>query len=168
MEMPNQPTPEQQAFTALLNAYKAERHYLAVEANTDEEADASVARLCSIEDIIWAMPAPDLMAVLAKFEIANEDTELPSPAATASIRADLRRLSGAKVSPVFQADLWLHEWETKGGAYLVRDGQALICGDPANPRHLSLTRRLEAANGAEAVKAMVRQCCKGLVEEVGA
>lgn len=168
METTNQPTPQQQAFAALLKAYKDERHYLAVEADTEKDTDASVARLCDIEEIIWATPAPDLFAVLTKFEIANDDTDLPPAAATASILADLRRLSGVSVSPIFQPDLWLHEWETKGGAYLVRNGEALICGDPTNERHRSLTRRMEAANGAAAVKAMVRQCCKGLEAEAEA
>ncbi len=168
METRNQPTPEQQAFAALVEAYKAERHFMAVEADTDNETDASVARLCNIEEIIWSTPAPDLFAVLTKFEIANENTDLPPTAATASILADLRRLSGVSVSPIFQPDLWLHEWETKGGAYLVRNGEALICGDPTNERHRSLTRRMEAANGAAAVKAMVRQCCKGLEAEAEA
>ena len=82
--------------------------------------------------------------------------------------ADLRRLSGETVSPIFQPDLWLVEWENHGGSYLVRNGEALICGDPTKPRHRSLTRAMEAANGAEAVKAMVRQCCKGMTEEAEA
>ncbi|MFD1767980.1 hypothetical protein ACFSAG_14125 [Sphingorhabdus buctiana] len=168
METTNQPTPEQQAFAALLEAYKAERHHLMVEADTEEAGDASVQRLSRIEAEMWKTAAPDLMAVLVKFEIANDDTELPPPEATASILADLRRLSGATVSPIFQPDLWLHEWETQGGSYLVRDGEALVCGDPTNSRHRSLTRRMEAANGGAAVKAMVRQCCKGLEAEVEA
>lgn len=168
MQSTTEPTAAQQAFEKLLDAYKAQKHHLIVEAQAEDEVDAATETLCQIERKIWQTPAPDLRAVLVKFEIANEDTEMPPPDATASIMADLRRLSGENVSPIFQPDLWLVEWESHGGSYLVRNGEALICGDPTKPRHRSLTRAMEAANGAEAVKAMVRQCCKGMTEEAEA
>lgn len=168
MQSTTEPTAAQQAFEKLLDAYKAQKHHLIVEAQTEDEVDAATETLCQIERKIWETPAPDLRAVLVKFEIANEDTEMPPPDATASIMADLRRLSGENVSPIFQPDLWLVEWESHGGSYLVRNGEALICGDPTKPRHRSLSRAMEAANGAEAVKAMVRQCCKGMTEEAEA
>lgn len=168
MQSTTEPTAAQQAFEKLLDAYKAQKHHLIVEAQTEDEVDAATETLCQIERRIWETPAPDLRAVLVKFEIANEDTEMPPPDATASILADLRRLSGEAVSPIFQPDLWLVEWENHGGSYLVRNGEALICGDPTKLRHRSLTRAMEAANGAEAVKAMVRQCCKGMTEEAEA
>lgn len=168
MQSTTEPTAAQQAFEKLLDAYKAQKHHLIVEAQTEDEVDAATETLCQIERKIWQTPAPDLRAVLVKFEIANEDTEMPPPDATASILADLRRLSGQTVSPIFQPDLWLVEWESHGGSYLVRNGEALICGDPTKPRHRSLARAMEAANGAEAVKAMVRQCCKGMTEEAEA
>ncbi|MCC6479472.1 MAG: hypothetical protein IT552_09710 [Sphingomonadaceae bacterium] len=158
----------QQAFDKLLAAYKAEQHNLIVEASSEDEIEAATDRLAIIQGKIWESAAPDLRAVLVKMEIANHETEMPSPKATASIIADLRRLSGQSVSPIFQADLWLTQWEERGGSYLVRHGEAIICGDPTNPRHRKLTRALEQANGSEAVKAMVIQCCKGLVEEVEA
>lgn len=168
MQSTTEPTAAQQAFEKLLNAYKAQKHHLIVEAQAEEEVDAATETLCQIERKMWETPAPDLRAVLVKFEIANEDTEMPPPDATASIMADLRRLSGETVSPIFQPDVWLSQWEERGGSYLVRNGEAIICGDPTNPRHRSLTREMEQANGAAAVKAMVIQCCKGLVEEVEA
>lgn len=158
----------QQAFEKLLNAYKAEHHYIVVEASGEDDVAEACDRLAVIEQKIWNSPAPDLRAVLIKMEIANNDTDSPPPEATASIIADLRRLSGQAVNPIFQPDVWLSQWEERGGSYLVRNGEAIICGDPTNPRHRSLTREMEQANGAAAVKAMVVQCCKGLVEEVEA
>ena len=82
--------------------------------------------------------------------------------------ADLRRLTGETVSPIFQPELWLAEWETHGGSYLVRDGEAILCGKPASPQHRRLTRVMEQANGTEAVKAMIIQCCKGLEVDTAA
>jgi hypothetical protein len=109
-----------------------------------------------------------LRAVLVKFEIANADTDMPPPEATASILADLRRLSGETVSPTFQPDLWLVQWEASGGSYLARDGEAIICGDPTNPQQRRLSRELDTANATDAVKAMILQCCKGLEVDMAA
>lgn len=161
-------THEQQAFEKLLNTYKSELHYLIVEAQTEEEVDATSDRMCFIEQRLWRTEAPDLRAALAKLEIATNDCDMPPPEAIASIVGDFRRLSGQKVSPIFQPDLWLVEWEGQGGSYFVRDGEAFICGNPTHPRQRSLTRRMEKANGAEAVKAMIIQCCKGLEVEPAA
>lgn len=157
-----------QAFEGLLDAYKAEQHHLLVEANTEEATDATVSRMMHIERQMWQTPAADLRAVLVKMEIANNGTDMPPPDATASIIADLRRLSGETVSPIFQPDLWLIEWEARGGSYIVRNGEAIICGDPSNLQQRRLTREMEKANGAETVKAMIVQCCKGLTEEAAA
>lgn len=161
-------THEQQAFEKLLNTYKSELHYLIVEAQTEEEVDATSDRMCFIEQRLWRTEAPDLRAALVKLEIATNDCDMPPPEAIASIVGDLRRLSGQTVSPIFQPDLWLVEWETHGGSYLVRDGEAILCGKPASPQHRRLTRVMEQANGTEAVKAMIIQCCKGLEVEPAA
>lgn len=158
-------TRAQQDFAKLLASYQAEQHHLIVEAQAEDEVDASSDRLCFLEQRLWRTDAPDLRAVLVKFEIANADTDMPPPEATASIMADLRRLSGTMVSPIFQPDLWLVEWETHGGSYLVRDGEAILCGKPASPQHRRLIRAMEQANATEAVKAMIIQCCKGLEVE---
>ena len=168
MAQTTEPAAEQQAFAKLLNAYKVENHHLTIEAEAEHDIDASIDRLCLIERQIWQTPAPDLRAVLAKVEIATRDKNIPPPQATASIIADLRRFSGETVSPLFQPDLWLAQWEKNNGSYLVRDGEALICGDPTNQQHRRLTREMEKANGTDAVKAMVMQCCKGLPEGVAA
>lgn len=161
-------THEQQAFERLLATWLKEQHYITVEASTEEDVDASSDRLCFIEQRMWRTEAPDLRAVLVKFEIANADCDMPPPEATASILADLRRLSGELVSPLFQADVWLSQWEGHGGSYFVRDGEAILCGNPMHPRQRSLTRIMEKANGSDAVKGMIIQCCKGLTEEVAA
>lgn len=161
-------TREQQDFAKLLASYQAEQHRMAVEAQTEDEVDASSDRLCFLERRFWQTPAPDLRAVLIKFEIANLGTDMPPPDATASILADLRRLSGEAVSPTFQPDLWLVEWESFGGSYVVREGEALICGDLTSKQHQRLMRNLAEANGAEAVKAMIVQCDKGLQVEPAA
>lgn len=158
-------TRAQQDFAKLLASYQAEQHRMAVEAQTDEQIDASSDRLCYLERRFWQTPAPDLRAVLIKFEVANLGTDMPPPDATASILADLRRLSGEAVSPLFQADLWLIEWESFGGSYVVRDGEALICGNPTSKQHKRLMRNLAEANGAQAVKAMIIQCDKSLEVE---
>lgn len=168
MNSPNEQSRALEVFEKLLATYQAEQHRLAVDAHTEDEVDASSDRLCFIEQRFWRTEAPDLRAILVKFEIANADTDMPPPEATASILADLRRLSGETVSPIFQPHLWLAEWETHGGSYLVRDGEAILCGNPMHPRQRSLTRRMDKANGAEAVKAMIIQCCKGLTEDVAA
>lgn len=161
-------THEQQAFERLLATWLKEQHYITVEANTEEDVDASSDRLCFIEQRMWRTEAPDLWAVLVKFEIANADCDMPPPEATASMLADLRRLSGELVSPLFQADVWLSQWEGHGGSYFVRDGEAFLCGNLMHPRQRSLTRAMEKANGSDAIKRMIIQCCKGLTEEVEA
>lgn len=154
-----------QAFDKLLATYHTEQHRLAVEAHTEEEIDACSDRIAYVEQQMWQTAAPNLRAVLIKMEIANHDCDMPPPAATASILADLRRLSGLNSSPVFQADLWLIDWEKRGGSYLVREGEAILCGDPTNPSQRRLTRELEKANGGDAVKALIVKCCKGLEVE---
>lgn len=154
-----------EAFEKLLATYQAERHRLAIETHTEEEVDASSDRLCYLEQRLWRTEAPDLRAVLVKMEIANVDTDMPPPEATESIINDLRRLSGELVSPIFQPDLWLAEWEQHGGSYLVRDGEAILCGSPTSPQHRRLTSVMTRANGTEAVKAMIIQCDKGLEVE---
>ncbi|TSB03981.1 hypothetical protein [Sphingorhabdus contaminans] len=154
-----------EAFEKLLTTYQAERHCLAVEANTKEEVDASSDRLAYIEQRMWRTSAPDLRSVLVKMEIASIDCDMPPPEAIASIVGDLRRLSGETVSPIFQPDLWLTEWENNGGSYVVREGEAILCAKPKSLVHRRLLRSMERANGVEAVTAMVIQSCKGLEVE---
>jgi hypothetical protein len=158
-------TDARQAFAELLAKYQATQRRIAIEASAEGDVDTSIDRLCYLEQRLWRTEAPDLRAVLVKFEIANADCDMPPPEATASILADLRRLSGETVSPTFQPDLWLAQWEAHGGSYLVRDGEALICGFPTNAQQRRLSRELDTANGTEAVKAMIFQRCKGLEVE---
>lgn len=153
-----------QRFGKLRAAYLAQAHYIECVVTEEPDVDAASDQLLNIERQLWDTPAPDLTAVLVKMEIACQETDMPPMEAIRSIIDDLRSMSCTDVSPIFQADVWLSSWESRGGSYFTREGQAILCGDPTNPSQRRLTRVMESANGAEAVKAMIFQCCKGLPE----
>ena len=153
-----------QEWTKTLYDYLAQVHWLEVECSTEDEIDEATTKLGTIERKLWSIPAPDLTAVLTKLEIAVHECDMPPREATNAITADLRRMSGTATSTIFQADIWLSRWETYGGCYFVRDGEALLCGDPTNVGLRNMTRVMDQANGYECVKAMIGNCTRGLAE----
>lgn len=154
----------EQEWTKALNEYFGQMHWLEVECSTEEEIDEATIKLGTIERKLWAMPAPHLTAILTKVEIATNDCDMPPREAIDAIIADLRTMSSTDTSTIFQADLWLSAWETRGGCYFMRNGEAFLCGDPTNISLRNMTRVMDRANGYERVKAMIANCTKGLAE----
>lgn len=153
-----------QRWDKLLSNYLEQAHWLEVQCTTEEEVDEASDKISSLEQKLWAMPAPHLTAVLTKLEIATQDCDMPPREAINEIIADLRRMSGTETSPIFQADLWLSAWGNRNGSYFVRDNQAFLCGDPTNLSLRALSRLMDRANAAETVKAMIVTCCKNMPE----
>ena len=154
----------EQEWTKALSDYLEQVHLLEVECSTEDQIEEATTKLATIEKKLWSMPAPDLTAVLTKLEIAVHECDMPPREAIDAITADLRRMSGTETSTIFQADLWLSRWETFGGCYFVRNGEAFLCGDPTNIALRKMTRVMDNANGYERVKAVIGNCTKGLAE----
>ena len=154
----------EQEWTKALSDYLEQVHWLEVECSTEDQIEEATTKLATIEKKLWSMPAPDLTAVLTKLEIAVHECDMPPREAIDAITADLRRMSGTETSTIFQADLWLSRWETFGGCYFVRNGEAFLCGDPTNIALRKMTRVMDNANGYERVKAVIGNCTKGLAE----
>ena len=113
-------------FDDALSLYKSARMSLTTfpPAETDAEEDdleQLADALSAAEDYIFAHKAPDLTAVLAKFEIATFDGRVMEPAWSESIRADLIRLGRIERSPTFIALDWLVHFEQLGGRTALRN-----------------------------------------------
>ena len=164
MNVSTEYSPAKQEWAKTLSDYLGQVHWLEVECSTEDEIDEATTKMGTIERKLWSIPAPDLTAALTKLEIAVHECDMPPREAINAIIADLRRMSGTATSTIFQADIWLSRWESFGGCYFVRNGEAFLCGDPTNVGLRKMTRVMDDANGYERVKEMIAKCTKGLAE----
>lgn len=147
-------------FEAMLDEWRAIN--LDVENSSDEsEWERLLDARATVEKRIYATPAPDIAAVLAKLEIAagiGDGAGDASAADLLAIMADLRRFAGVESAVTFQPDLWLARWTKAEGGYFVRD-DGVHLHQPISgtgPRSKSLLKRLDEANGRNALADHIR------------
>jgi len=117
-----------QHFADALTVYKEAKRELALTPMDDNaETECVTDRLCAAEAYLMDHAAPDLPAVLAKFEITTDDARVPDAGWVQSIREDLIRLAGLDRSPTFCALTWLDAFEFRGGK------TALVASEDGKP-----------------------------------
>jgi hypothetical protein len=87
-------------------------------AETDEEEAQETLlcdAFCAAEEHLLNTDAPDVAAVVAKLETAARDGQPMQPDHVRTVIADLMRIAGLKESPVFDAFIWLNQFERAGG-----------------------------------------------------
>ncbi len=99
----------------------------------DDDADkyeAEVDRLADIEgelqDAVFKYSSPDLAAVIAKLELAIYTPESIMADHIRSAIADLAELAEVKISPAFCANVWLCQFERRGGHFNYGPGHGII------------------------------------------
>lgn len=101
----------------------------------DDNADAyeaEVDRLADIEgelqNAVFKYAAPDLAAVIAKLELAIYTPESISADHIRAAIADLAKLANVTTSPAFCTNVWLCQFERRGGYfdYLPEDGNITL------------------------------------------
>lgn len=114
--------PAHRFYNALQNWKTAAMDVEAVCPDDNEAAyEAEVDRLADIEgelqDAVFKYRSPDLAAVIAKLELAIYTPESVSADHIRNAIADLAKLAEVKTSPSFCANVWLCQFERRGGHY---------------------------------------------------
>jgi hypothetical protein len=123
------------------------------------ENDRAEAAYLAADCKLLETPAENLHDLRAKFDTVWDDTSAtPNEITLLAFFADFRRLTGDTVSTVFNPSRWLHYFEMRGGAYVVRGDEVFLL-EPADADLAGNLFELEALGGKPAVDALIRQRC---------
>lgn len=145
-------------FSQALIRYLAARNYLnALAPGTRiEEEDRASAAFMDAEHCLMRTAAPNLSALRAKFDVLLLDPNaIPSRDYTLALFADFQRLTGGRVSHLFEPERWLQWFGEWGGAYCVR-GDEIFLLQPKGTDLGDHLFELEASGGKEAVFDLIR------------
>ena len=146
------------AFSQALIRYLAARDYLnALQRGTAvEEEDRASAAFMDAEHNLMRTPAPHISALRTKFDVLLLDPNaVPTRDYTLALFTDFQRLTGERVSHLFEPERWLRWFEEWGGAYCVRGAEVFLLQPKGSDLGDHLFE-LEASGGKEAVFALIR------------
>lgn len=144
-------------------------HHKAVYASDDADVcDAHSMAMCGIEERIWAMPANNAADIYMKLSLVTATDVRPPVECMTAVLHDLRKLSGFNVSPTFEANIWLHRWEARGGGYVVRGEEVLLCS-PIGKDMSELEGELDLHHAREIICQHIKGiAAEGLMQDISA
>ena len=118
---------EIERFERLLSHYnRAQIDLINYDEDDEEGSDRLVDIQTGFEEAIFAYPAPNMKALLAKVEILMSNGMHIDPDNMQGIVDDIMALGGIERSPTFQPHAWLYYFQQRGGQVYRHEGRPML------------------------------------------